>query len=519
MNSPMNVLFITADQWRGDCLSALGHPCLKTPNLDRLAADGVLFEQHFAQATPCGPSRASLYTGMYLQNHRSVNNGTPLDARHTNIALEARKAGYDPALFGYTDVSADPRQLTPGDPALRTYSSVLQGMTPVVYTDDYALPWLADLKTKGYEVPDGMLGVYKPKEVGTEAEGRGLTFAPALYDAEDSYAAYLTNELIKYISVRLEKPWFAHLSYLAPHPPFIVSEPYHAMYDPAEVPKPLRRATVAEETAQHPYMDFYINNQKGWGLRYDHNSKNNLDLDDTDILQARATYYGMMSEVDDQIGRLIKFLEDSGTYDNTMVIFTTDHGEQLGDHWQFAKYAYFDQTFHIPLIVRDPRPAARQTRGKRVDAFTESVDVMPTILDFLQVPIPDQCDGEVLGPFCQGDTPGNWRQEAHWEFDFRNFVDANGDNFKGLMPDQCSVNVIRGERYKYIHFTALPPLLFDIQEDPGEFTNLAGDPAYQHILLEHAQKLLSWRMNHDDRVLANIRLTPDGVVERKLPRR
>ena len=106
----MNILFITADQWRGDCLSALNHPHVKTPNLDALAADGVIFKRHYAQAIPCGPSRACLYTGMYLQNHRSVLNGTPLDARHTNVALEARKAGYKPALFGYTDVSLDPRQ-------------------------------------------------------------------------------------------------------------------------------------------------------------------------------------------------------------------------------------------------------------------------------------------------------------------------------------------------------------------------------------------------------------------------
>ena len=88
----MNVLFITADQWRGECLSALGHQ-VKTPNLDQLASDGVIFKNHYAQAVPCGPSRASMYTGMYLHNHRSLVNGTPLDARHTNVALEARKAG------------------------------------------------------------------------------------------------------------------------------------------------------------------------------------------------------------------------------------------------------------------------------------------------------------------------------------------------------------------------------------------------------------------------------------------
>ena len=124
----MNVLFITADQWQGDCLSVLGHPHVKTPNLDALAADGILFKRHFAQASPCGPSRACLYTGMYMQNHRSLLNGTPLDARHTNIALEARKADYEPALFGYTDISLDPRhfEITDG------YVGVLPGIEPVV---------------------------------------------------------------------------------------------------------------------------------------------------------------------------------------------------------------------------------------------------------------------------------------------------------------------------------------------------------------------------------------------------
>ena len=103
MSERINVLFITVDQWRGDCLSILGHPTLKTPHLVALAADGVLFRNHYAQCVPCGPSRASLLTGMYMMNHRSVRNGTPLDARFTNLALEARKLGYDPGLIGYTD--------------------------------------------------------------------------------------------------------------------------------------------------------------------------------------------------------------------------------------------------------------------------------------------------------------------------------------------------------------------------------------------------------------------------------
>ena len=145
-----NVLFITADQWRGDSLSAAGHPCVRTPNLDRIAAEGTLFRRHYAQATPCGPGRASLYTGLYLQNHRSVINGMPLDSCHTNVALEARKAGYDPVLFGYTDVFTDPQQRLVDDPAMPSHEGVLPGMTQVIpgetneLPDANALPWIAD---------------------------------------------------------------------------------------------------------------------------------------------------------------------------------------------------------------------------------------------------------------------------------------------------------------------------------------------------------------------------------------
>ena len=144
-NRASNVLFITADQWRGDCVSALGGSCLRTPHLDRLIHEGVLFRRHYAQASPCGPSRASLYTGLYLHNHRSVVNGTPLDSRHTNVALEARKAGYEPALFGYTDVSADPREHHQNDPVMRSYEGVLPGMVPIVWMKDIPLRWIAEL--------------------------------------------------------------------------------------------------------------------------------------------------------------------------------------------------------------------------------------------------------------------------------------------------------------------------------------------------------------------------------------
>lgn len=109
-----NVLLITCDQWRGDCLSAAGHPTVETPNADALAREGVMFARHFAGAAPCSPARACLYTGLYQMNNRVCRNGTPLDARHDNLALAARRLGYEPTLFGYTDVAPDPRLHAPG---------------------------------------------------------------------------------------------------------------------------------------------------------------------------------------------------------------------------------------------------------------------------------------------------------------------------------------------------------------------------------------------------------------------
>ncbi|MBL4645155.1 MAG: sulfatase-like hydrolase/transferase, partial [Rhizobiales bacterium] len=247
----MNILFITADQWRGECLSLRDHPHVKTPNLDALAADGIAFTRHYAQASPCGPSRACLYTGMYMQNHRSLLNGTPIDARHTNVAIEARKAGYEPALFGYTDVSLDPRQLENEAHVPGGYEGVLPGMEPVAHLDSEGEPWLDDLKRKGYDnVPDHaaqMLKSASPSE-----GGKGKTFAPARFKAEDSSSAFLVDEAIKYTAQDHDKPWFVHMSFLSPHPPYIAPEPYNSMYDADDMPQPVRCETAEEEAAQHP---------------------------------------------------------------------------------------------------------------------------------------------------------------------------------------------------------------------------------------------------------------------------
>ncbi len=509
----MNILFITADQWRGECLSALGHAHVKTPNLDALAADGVTFAQHFAQATPCGPSRACLYTGMYLQNHRSILNGTPLDARHTNLAQEARKAGYEPALFGYTDVSLDPRKFAVGGRIPGGYEGVLPGMDPVCLLTGEWQPWQDDLREKGYQLSGDLWDIFKPQSPCPGANDKGKTFAPARFKAQDSSAAFLADRVIDYLSQPGRAPWFVHLSLYAPHPPFIAPAPYNAMYDAGDMPLPTRRKTAQIEAAQHPWLGHYLFNQRGKYWTYGEDSRDNLAISNLDLRQIRATYYAMMSDLDAQIGRLIDHLKQQGSYDDTLIIFTSDHGEQLGDHWMFAKYGYFDQSFSIPLIIRDPTAVATPARGAIIDDFTESIDLMPTILQAIGQDIPAQCDGASLLPFCRGGQPAGWRQQYHAEFDLRSPYGIDEAIPLGLNAKNCGVGIIADARYKYVHFTALPPLFFDRQSDPDEFEDRSRDPAYRAQMLDYAGKMLSWRMKHDDPALTGLYLSDDGTVE------
>jgi arylsulfatase A-like enzyme len=230
----------------------------------------------------------------------------------------------------------------------------------------------------------------------------------------------------------------------------------------------------------------------------------------------RATYYGLMSEIDDQLGRVFAYLEETGQWDDTLIVFTCDHGEQLGDHHLLGKIGYFDQSYRIPLIVCDPSTEADATRGRIVERFTETIDTMPTILEWLDAEIPRQCDGHSVLPFVRGDgeAPADWRREVHYEYDFRDIFYSKPETALGLHMDQCSLAVVQDERYKYVHFAALPPLFFDLQNDPGQLNNRADDPACAALMRDYAQKMLSWRLAHADKTLTGYRATPRGLERR-----
>ncbi len=503
-----NVLFITADQWRGDCLGVAGHPVVKTPNIDRLAGDGVYFSRHFCQAVPCSPARAALYTGLYQMTNRIVGNGTPLDHRHDNIARALRRAGYDPTLFGYTDQSVDPRTTDAGDLRLTTYEGILPGFSVRQGLPENVDPWLSWLKRRGHALPSDFWDIYRPRT--GPADPPSTT--PPVHGADETETAFLTDAFLRWLDERSDRhPWFAHLSFVRPHPPFIVPEPYNTLYDPEDGPAFRRAPDIASERRQHPLLDYRLSrNKRNNGYRVGAGDGLVAGWQEADFRRLRAIYWGMISEVDHQIGRIATALRQNGSWKNTLIVLTSDHGEMMGDHYTLGKFGYFDQSYHVPLIVRDPgRPDAH---GEIVDAFSESIDVMPTVLDALGLPVPGHLDGASLLPFLNGESPGAWRREAHWECDFRDVVSGAAQDHFGVGLDRCNLAVIRGERYKYVHFGGLPSLLFDLHDDPDELHNIAGDPAHRDIRLDMAEKLLAWRATHLDRCHSGTVLTPQGPI-------
>lgn len=477
-----NVLFITLDQFRGDALSCAGHPVVRTPNLDALAAEGVRLANHYSQAAPCAPGRAALYTGMYQMNNRVVANGTPLDAAFDNIALAARRAGYQPAMFGYTDQAVDLRTIDdPADPRLRTYEGVLPGFDCVLDLAEPHTPWLEFLHQHGYHGDDAIAALF------TEHER----------PAELSMSTFTTDHVLGWLHRQpAGRPWFAHVSYLRPHPPYSAAGEFSKMYSPDECPPPL-----PVPAAPHPLHTVFLSNPRAAA-----------PTDPAKVQRMRAQYFGMVSEVDAQLGRLWRALRERGEWDDTVVVVTADHGEQLGDQGLIQKLGWFSSSYHIVGIWRDPsQPAAH---GTVVDDFTENIDIMPTLCETMGLPVPAQCDGWSLAEWLRGEHPRRWRDAAYSEWDWRDAAiaaRASGDG-PGWPHDRrlerYNLAVRRSTGRAYVQFGDGSWRCYDLAADPTWQTEIT-DP---EVVLAEAQAMLTWRSQHLRRDLTNTLLTEHGPV-------
>ena len=504
MTAHKNVLFILIDQLRADCLFGAMADHVELPNLRAFMQQSVTFERNYTVVNPCGPSRVSLLTGQYAMNHRSVRNGTPLRHDTPNIATEMRKAGYLPMLFGYTDTSQDPRVHHPNDPALRSYEHPMNGFHEMLEMRlDTSYPWRSHLQNHGYDFGD-YENVFKPV---SPTGGSPRLNDPALYSAAHSDTAFLTDRFLETLPAHADHSWFAHLTYIRPHPPLVAPAPYNTMYDPAVLPLPSRLHDSATETAVHP---FFGPTQQAYAPADFVVGFPDLEPTDETVQTLRSVYLGLATEVDAHIGRVLKFLKDSGQEDNTLVVISADHGEMLGDRHSWGKFTVYDAAYHTPLIIRQPGNGNRA--GSSVSQITESVDLMPTILDWVGQEIPNTVDGRSLLPLLQGDVPQDWRRYSFSELDFAQpGAPTKWEQALGTTPLDSSLGILRDERFTLVEFAAdLPPMLFDHQ-GRGELENVADHPDMQGDLMRLTRMMLRHRMRNMDHTLSLDLITSDGA--------
>jgi arylsulfatase A-like enzyme len=280
-----------------------------------------------------------------------------------------------------------------------------------------------------------------------------------------------------------DQPWCLHLSYIKPHWPYIVPPPYHDMYGPEDVVPPVR--AEAEKENAHPLLAAY--HQKRFSKAFSR-----------DEVRERVipAYMGLITQIDDQIGRLLAWLEETGRDTETMIVFTSDHGDYLGDHWLGEKELFHDCSARIPLIVVDPDPASDATRGAVDTRLVEAIDLAPTFVEWMGGTVRGEVlEGRSLLPLLHGlDVP--WREVCFSEYDY-SWRKARRD-LEVPIAESRLVMAFDG-RWKLIHCEGMPPLLFDLETDPDELVDRGRDPDCAGEVERLRGAILSWALRHHRR--------------------
>jgi arylsulfatase A-like enzyme len=505
MATSRNVLFIMCDQLRADYLGCYGARAPLTPHLDALAARGTRFDRAYVAAPVCGPSRMSYYTGRYSFSHGATWNFVPLPAAERTIGDYLRPAGIRAAVVEKTHHEPDWEGIarlglsTTEGPGFWMAEG---GFEPYARDDGIhpdgkparSAPYNAYLDRNGYAGPNpwhtyanGALD-----ENGDFASGWLLRNAhrAARIPDEHSESAWAVDRAIDFIEEQGERPWLLHLSFIKPHWPYIVSAPYHTMFGQEDCPAPVR--SEAERASVNPIFKGF--QEHPWCAAFS---------EDAMRLNVIPAYMGLVRQIDTHLGRLVARLEALGRMRDTLIIFTSDHGDYLGDHWQGEKELMYEQGVRVPLIIIDPSEGAR--RGASSTALVEAVDVLPTILEYLGQPAASHiAEGQSLVPLLHGEQ--RWPREAVFsELDYSLYPIARK---LGLGPRDARMVMARTNRWKLVHFGRdLPPQLFDLNDDPSELRDLGTDPAHAGIRRELYDRIFEWMRGRRNRIA----MTDDAI--------
>jgi len=438
-----NILFIMVDEMKWNVMSCAGHPIVKTPNLDRLAREGTRFATAYTVAPICTPSRYSFFTGRYAHVHGATTNG--MQPREPQLLLPAilKHAGYQTAISGKLHFN----------PANQDYS--FDYFWSFSSEGPHKLPtWPEDVEKKHGRNSSRRLEIQPfPKDA------LGGDLGKLTYPKEDSQTFWITDCAVDFLEKRdKEKPFFLFVSYLDPHSPSHLCEPYWKMFDAEKMPLPPTFKQDPSKPAQ--------------------TAANRHEVNDPKIVKAMtAAYYAKVTMVDDNIGRLLGQLREMGLAENTLIVFTADHGNMLGDLNRWFKGAMYEGSTRIPLLMKAPAGspfAAQFNRGTVVTNIVENIDVMPTLCEITGVPLPTQgIQGRSLTALVAG-KDSNWKNRA--------FAERNSQ-------------MIRTPQHKLIHEPrgAGSYELYDLIKDPLETNNLATDPACAAIFKDLATQLDAWQ--------------------------
>ncbi|MFK7894172.1 MAG: sulfatase-like hydrolase/transferase [Granulosicoccus sp.] len=513
MTASPNVLWIMADQLRFDYLSCYGHPHLHTPHIDALARRGVRFTNARVQSPVCGPSRMSAYTGRYVRSHGSTWNGMPLRVGEPTLGDHIRDAGARAVLVGKTHMIADQHGMAwlGIDPLSDIGVRVSECGFDAFERDDGLHPDSARQQWSAYDDyllahgfqsdnPWGDFANSGIDENGERLSGWLLKNSRLAADIpeEHSETAYMTNRAIDFMqqAMSLETPWLCHLSYIKPHWPYIVPAPYHDMYNENHIVPPIRSAAERETT--HPLLRAYQQARVCRTFARDNVREHVI-----------PAYMGLIKQLDDNLGRLFTWMDNQGLSENTIVMFTSDHGDYMGDHWLGDKDFYHEVAVKVPLIIADPRAQADATRGSSSEELVEMIDIAPTVMSALGAqPKTHIIEGRDLTPLLQG-TSGFRRQYTISEHDYSSFEMARA--LKVPQEDARTIMIFDG-RWKYIHCYGFDPILFDLLEDPQELVDLGCSQTEEHdeVRQKMENALLSWATRHHSRITAT-----NEVLERQ----
>jgi choline-sulfatase len=424
---PSNLLFLLSDQHARRFTGCYGHPIVQTPNIDALARSGTTFRNAYTPAPICVPARASLATGRHVYDHACWDNARPYTGAQPSWGHRLQANGHAVLSIGKLHYRND--------------------------TDDVGL----DEQRHPMHVIDGegMLFTILRDPVPVQKKFRMMVQGAG--PGESSYTRYdadITREAVAWLrkeAPHQDRPWVLFVSLVCPHPPFVAPPEFFHRYDPASLPMPM--AYSLEERPHHPVLEEL---RRFFGV--------DEPIDAAIMQRVQAAYFGMITYLDENIGQILSALADSGQAANTRILYTSDHGESMGQKGMFSKCNFYDESVGIPMIIAGPEVPV----GRVVDTPTSLVDCFPTVLDAVGVPLTAEdadLPGRSLFDLAAGVRPARYILSEHHSVGFRH---------SGFM--------VRWDSFKYVYYVNAAPQLFDLATDPEELTNLAQDPDYAAVL-------------------------------------